>query len=244
MKMRFPFPERQSECEVWPVGIRANAVVRLLIVEEHPVTRWGLQHFLGIRKDIEIVGEASCLTEAFDQIQRHNPDLIIMDIVFRDGDGIAAVREITRESSRRVLAFSAHDTWDCVQKFIKAGGLGFVTKRCPPDELLCAIEAVSRGRQWTSPSVRKLAPTSARNKGESHSQLSPRELEVTALVARGLTSRQIAEQLCVSLKTIETHRYRIFKGLQIKSRAQLVNYAITHGLLGNYGSETNGAAQA
>lgn len=214
-----------------------NTSIGVLIVEEHPVTRWGLRHFLETRTDIEVIGEASCLTEAFDQIQLHGPDVIIMDIVFPDGDGLAAVEEITLDRSRRVLAFSAHDSWDRVQKFIKAGGLGFVTKRCPPDELLCAIEAVSRGRQWISPSVRKVSGNSNRKCGEDGNALSPRETEVAALVARGLTSRQIADQLCVSLKTIETHRYRIFKELQIKSRAQLVNYAIRHGLLGNYASD-------
>ncbi|MCL5104566.1 MAG: response regulator transcription factor [Armatimonadetes bacterium] len=226
------------------MGSCGNTASKVLIVEEHPVTRWGLQHFLETTKDIRIVGEASCLAEAFDQIQRHDPDVIIMDIVFPDGDGIEAVREIMREKPRCVLAFSAHDTWDCVQKFVKAGGLGFVTKRCPPDELLCAIEAVSRGRRWISPSVRRVGPAPARRSGDDHSRLSPREIEVAALVARGLTSRQIADQLCVSLKTIETHRYRIFKGLQIKSRAQLVNYAIRHGLLGNYASESSGAPPA
>lgn len=205
----------------------------VLIVEEHPVTRWGLRHFLETRKNINIIGEANTAAEAREKIYRHNPDVIIMDIILPDCDGITFVKEVCSSGSRKVIGFTAADTWDRVERFLQAGGLGFLTKRCPPDELITALEAVLQNRQWISPSLRSVAPSATTVPTDNDKILSPREREVTALVARGLTSRQIADQLCVSLKTVETHRYRIFRELQIKSRAQLVSYAIQNGLMGS-----------
>lgn len=204
---------------------------KLLIVEEHPVTRWGLRHFLETREDIFIVGEAGSMAETMDLIRKHNPEIVITDIALSEGDGIDFVKEILSLGPRKILAFSAVDSWERVEMFMSAGGMGFVTKRCTPEELIMAIDAINHNRKWVSPSLRDVA-TNSRLRGRDQI-LSPRELEVVALVARGLTSRQIADQLCVSLKTIETHRYRIFRELQIKNRAQLVNYAIQNGLLGN-----------
>lgn len=210
------------------------ARARVLIVDEHPVTRWGLTHFLETRRNLNVVGEAGSAVEARRQIRLLEPDVVIMDIVLPDADGISFVREIAIAGRRKVLAFSAADTWDRVDKFIQSGGLGFVTKRCAPDELILALEAVCNNRRWISPSLRS-ATTGAQSSSKRRDlALSPREQEVAALVARGLTSRQIADQLCVSLKTIETHRYRIFRELQITSRAQLVSYALQNGLLRDF----------
>lgn len=219
-------------CEV---ALLENArKINVLIVEEHPVTRWGLRHFLETRNNITVVGEASTASEARVAISKLKPDVVILDIILPDGDGIELTKEIALENIRRVMAFSAADTWDRVEKFLQAGGLCFVTKRCPPEEFIQALDAVAQNRKWISPSLRNAKPPSAADRIKHEHSLSPREREVVALVARGLTSRQIADQLCVSLKTVETHRYRIFRELQIKSRAQLVSYAIQNGMLGNY----------
>lgn len=213
------------------IGLSSIIKTKLLIFEEHPVTRWGLRHFLDTRDDIFIVGEAGSVAEAMDLIHRYNPEIVITDIALIECDGIDFVKQILMLGPRKILAFSAADSWERVEKFLKAGGMGFVTKRCTPEELIMAIDAINHNRQWVSPSLRKVNARSG--SGVKDHVLSPREREVVVLVARGLTSRQIADQLCVSLKTIETHRYRIFRELQIKSRAQLVNYAIQNGLMGN-----------
>lgn len=206
-----------------------------MIVDAHPVTRWGLTHFLETIRNISVVGEAGSAAEATRQIRLLNPSVIIMDILLPDADGISFVRDVVASGPRRILAFSAADTWDRVESFTRAGGLGFVTKKCPPEELILALEAVCQNRRWISPSLRSTTITSGIETNKANA-LSPREREVAALVARGLTSRQIADQLCVSLKTIETHRYRIFRELRISNRAQLVSYAIQNGLLGSYAS--------
>ena len=211
--------------------------ISVLIVEEHPVTRWGLRHFLQTRNNITVVGETSTATEARVAISKLKPDVVILDIILSDGDGIELTKEIV-DGGRRVMAFSGADTWDRVEKFLQAGGLCFVTKRCPPEELIQALDAVVQNHKWISPSLRNVISHSAANTNHIKNEhpLSHREREVVALVARGLTSRQIADQLCVSVKTVETHRYRIFKELQIKNRAQLVSYAIQNGMISNYNS--------
>ena len=200
--------------------------IKVLIVDEQPIVRWGLHHFLETQR-IQVVGEAESLAEALDQLQNIEADVIILDTTLPDADIISATRELTRDKPRRILAFSSKESWDFVEKFVNAGGMGFVTKRCPPDELISAIKAVADDQQWISPSMRKVASGKS---GENPLNLSPREREVVALITRGFSSRQIADQLCVSIKTIETHRYRIFKNLNIKNRAELVNFAIENGL--------------
>jgi len=201
----------------------------VLIADEHPVIRWGLRHFLETQRDLRVLGEADTLAETLELANRFAPDVIIMDLLLPDNDTAQATRRAVHESGARVLAFSARDTWDCVEKFMGQGGAGFVTKRCSPEELVAAVRAVAAGRQWISPDIRKSSAPSGQTK--SAVVLSPRECEVAALVARGFTSRQIADQLCLSLKTVETHRYRIFKELHIKSRAELVSYVMEHDLL-------------
>ena len=201
--------------------------ITVLIVDEQPIVRWGIQHFLQTQQ-IRVIGEAQSLSEALVTLQHLEPDVIILDTILPDADIVTALQKLTTDKPRRILAFSSKDSWDYVEKFINAGGLGFVPKRTEPDELVSAIIAVASNQPWISPSIRKITT------GKTHVsdiKLSKREREVVVLIARGLTSRQIADQLCVSLKTVETHRYRIFKHLNIQSRAELVNFAFEHGLL-------------
>lgn len=209
--------------------MRCNQTITVLIVDEQPIVRWGLRHFLETQQ-IRIVSDVESLSEALDKLQEDEPDVIILDTSLPDTDTISATKELTKDKPRRILAFSSKESWEYVEKFINAGGLGFVSKRCPPDELITAIRAVANNQPWISPAMRKIA---SGNKNKTELNLSPREREVVALIAHGYTSRQIADQLCVSIKTIETHRYRIFKHLNIKSRAELVNFAIQNGLLNN-----------
>ncbi|MCE5198604.1 MAG: response regulator transcription factor [Armatimonadota bacterium] len=210
--------------------------ISVLIVDEHPVIRWGLNHLLEAKSDFHVLGETASISEAIDQAYALRPDVTIMDICMGNGKAFAAVEQLCMEGITRILAFTERETWDCVETFLATGGTGYISKRCPPDELLLALVAVSEGRPWISPSLRRVADATGDKHGSASQDLSPREREIATLVARGLTSRQIATQLCVSLKTVETHRYRIFKELQISSRAELVNYVIENGLLSGLAS--------
>ncbi|MCE5314686.1 MAG: response regulator transcription factor [Armatimonadota bacterium] len=218
--------------------MKNDNTISVLIVDEQPVIRWGLQHFLENQANIKVLGEAASISEAFDKVYALKPQVVIIDAWIPGEDGIAATHEFARNTNSRILAFSSRETWDCVESFLNAGGIGFVTKRCPPDEIISAIRAVAVGQRWISPILRKICSRTHRN---SKLGLSPREQEVASLVAHGLTSRQIADQLCVSLKTIETHRYRIFKQLKITTRSELVNYAIENGLLGKASVKNKGS---
>jgi DNA-binding NarL/FixJ family response regulator len=205
--------------------------VKILIVDQYPVIRFGLAYFLEKQWSFEIVGEAGSIDDAIQQVRSHKPDVIVMDVFNFNGDGIEATREILREQPGNILAFSKNQSWDNISAFLHAGGLGFVLKQSSLTDLVTAINAVAEGNVWISPSVRKVTSASAQKPKTADEILSTREREIAMLVARGLTSSQIADQLCVSRRTVESHRYRIFKRLKIESRAQLVTYAIEHGLL-------------
>lgn len=204
---------------------------RVLIFDAQPVIRWGLKHFLMSQNGIQVVGEAGTFAEAMEAATASRPDVIIMDLCMPERDGLAAAREFSRVSGACILAFSTSDCWDLVDRFMRAGGAGFVPKRCDPEQLVAAIRVVANGQHYISPSLREGAGSSS--PAQSKTGLSARQRDVAVLVARGLTTRQIADQLCLSPKTVETHRYRIFKALGIESRAQLVDYVIEHGLIGH-----------
>jgi len=201
-------------------------VVRVLIVEGFPIVRWAVRAFLEKQGRVAVVGEAESVSQAVELARSLEPDVILTNTCFPDGLGIDEVAEFVRSGPFRSLAFSEHDTWDCVEAFLEAGGFGFVTKRAPLGEVAEAVSAVAAGRRWISPSIRRVAPVRAKTRSD---QLTRRELETVTLIAHGLTSRQIAAQLCVSLKTVEAHRYRIFRKLGIRRVAQLVDYAARHG---------------
>lgn len=205
-------------------------VVKVLVADAHPLVRWALREFLNGRGNFEVTGEAGSVAEALSLLRSREVDVVITDLSLTDGSAAEVAAEFAKQGMPRVLAFSQQDTWDRVQAFLDAGGLGFVPKRSSLNELVEAVQAVANNRRWISPSVRAVVP--AANKGGENGDcaLSTREREIVSLVAKGLTSKQIADQLCVSLKTIESHRYRVFKKLNIQRVAQLADYAVKHGL--------------
>ncbi len=205
--------------------------VEVLLVDEHPVTRWGIMHFLGSQDGIRVVGEAGTYPEALELGRRLRPTIITTELTVSGCEMTARVGELTKATGAAVLAFSTRDTWDAVERFTAAGGAGFLPKRCPPEELIHAVRMVGSGKSYISPSLRRVSRGRMAGRNGNGDALSAREREIAILVTRGLTSRQIADQLCISLKTVETHRYRIFKNLGIGSRAELVGYVLEHGML-------------
>lgn len=201
-------------------------VVRVLIVEGFPIVRWAIRAFLEKQGRIAVVGEAESVLRAAELTRSLDPDIVLTNTHFPDGSGIEEVSAFVRACPCRCFAFSEYDTWDCVEAFLEAGGFGFVTKRAPLGEVAEAVSAVAGGRRWISPSIRQVARVRAKTRSD---QLTRRERETVTLIAHGLTSRQIADQLCVSLKTVEAHRYRIFRKLGIRRVAHLVDYAARHG---------------
>ena len=214
--------------------------IRLLVADDHPVVRAGLRSLLGGQLDMEIVGEADDGFAAVERALELKPDVVLMDISMGGQSGFAATREISRRlPETKVLVLSIHDNEEYLRQMLEAGATGYVLKQAADTELAVAIRAVHRGEIFLYPSFTRvllgdLAKRREKNgtsERDSYDLLSQREKEVLRLVALGYTNRQIADQLVLSVKTIETYRARLMDKLSLRSRSALVRYALGKGLL-------------
>ena len=204
--------------------------IAIVIADDHPIVRYALRAYLEDHAAVCVLGEASSCAALRQLVRQQRPDVVVADLQYPDGPLLESMPWLITQS--RVIAFSAEDFWQSVEAFTAAGGFGFVSKRSQLSELVEAIEAVAANRKWIAPTVRAVSvPANAQRDDTSTAELTRREREVVALVVRGMTSKQIADQLCISLNTVETHRYRIFKKLNIKRIAQLADFAVRHGIL-------------
>jgi DNA-binding NarL/FixJ family response regulator len=218
--------------------------IRVLIADDHAVLRAGLKLLIGAESDMEVVGEAADGPEAVRRAQTTSPDVVLLDLSMPGGRGVQTIQELVRRaptpaSSPRVLVLTMHDDAASMQGALQAGASGYIVKKAADIELLTAIRAVHRGRTFVdltrpgedarSHEVRSVSRNSPA--GGEPRRLSPREAEVLRLLAQGHTYREAADQLGVSVKTIETHRKRLSDKLGLKSRAQLFRFAVDVGLL-------------
>lgn len=223
--------------------------VRILIADDHGVLRAGLRFLLNAEADMEVVGEASDGLEAVAKARQLCPDVIILDITMPGTGGLPAIRQIKKASpASKILILSMHDDESYLREALRAGASGYALKKAADTELLSAIRAVSRGEIFLDPSLTKILVTeligNARKQREDETakevhRLSDRETEVLRLLAQGYTSQQVADMLFVSLKTVETYKARIMNKLGLRSRAQLVRYALQVGLLSSEIDSTN-----
>jgi len=215
-------------------------VTGVLIADDQELVRAGLRTVLERRDGIEVVGEAADGREAVHEARRLDPDVVLMDIRMPVLDGIAATRELAAaggEGRPRVLVLTTFDLDDYVFEAIKAGASGFLLKDATPDRLVTAIHAVEEGDALFAPAVtRRLverfaaAPPPADPDGPI-GELTERELEVLALVARGLSNAEIAGRLVVSLPTVKTHVGRVLMKLGLRDRVQAVVFAYEAGVV-------------
>ncbi len=211
--------------------------IRLMLADDHEIVRAGLRMLLGAQTDIEIVAEASSGSEAIQLAQAHQPDVILMDVAMPDMNGMEATREIKAHCpSVAVLALTIHEEEDYFFQMLDAGASGYIPKRAAPDDLLQAIHTVHRGEVFLHSSVatvlvRDYLQRSGLATEADLSSLTQREREVLALIAEGLTNKQIGEQLGISPKTVARHRDNITQKLNLSSRAELTRYAIQKGLI-------------
>ena len=213
--------------------------IRVLIVDDHALMRAGLQALLGTQPDIEVVGQAASGIEAVRQAEELEPDIILMDISMAGLDGVQATQKIKHlQPDVKIIALTMLEDESVVRGVLKAGASGYVLKRGAEDELLVAIRAVHRGEAFIHPSLTQSfiddyledKPGSASSE-EPEIPLTPRELEVLGLIARGYRNQEIAEKLVISVKTVETHKANIKEKLGIRAQAELVRYALRKGLL-------------
>jgi NarL family two-component system response regulator LiaR len=208
--------------------------IRVLVVDDHVVVRKGIQALLATEPDVEVVGEAENGREAVAEAERLQPDVILMDLVMPEMDGIEAIHRITAlQPEARILVLTSFAADDKVLPAIKAGALGYLLKDSGPEELVDAIHQVQRGESSLHPAIaRKLLQELSRpsDRPPAPEPLTEREVEVLQLVARGRSNREIAEELTISEATARTHVSNILSKLHLASRTQAVLYALREGL--------------
>lgn len=211
--------------------------IRVAIADDHPIVRQGLRVALDAQDDLELVGEASNGAEAVELARSLAPDVMIMDLQMPVMDGITAIQEITQENEDAcILVLTSFPDDTNVFNAIKAGAMGFLLKEASPEELLASIRTVYGGEAALHPTIaRKLiqevkAPSEIRS---SLDPLTPREMDVLKCLSRGLSNREIAEELTVSVRTVTTHMRNILDKLHVSNRTQAALYALEHGVQPN-----------
>jgi two-component system, NarL family, response regulator NreC len=212
-----------------------NRRIRILLTDDHTVLRSGLRALLSAQPDMEVAGEAAEGSEALRLAQAIRPDVVVMDIGMPGVGGIDATARIRRElPATKVLILSMHDDQGYLRQALRAGASGYVLKKAADTELLAAIRAAARGEVFLDPSLAKgLVEDVVLPKAQERESptLSEREREVLRLLARGHTNQQVADRLCIGVKSVETYKARLMDKLGLKGRAELVRYALKHGLL-------------
>ena len=209
--------------------------ISVLVADDHAVVRSGLRRLLDDEEDVEVVGEAATGREAVEAARRLRPDVVVMDLTMPDTDGVEATRAIVDElPATSVLVLTMHEERSFVDRVLEAGASGYVLKRAADAELINAVRAVHRGDAYVDAAVAQpLISGYLRSRGAAAQDkpLSPREIEVLRFVAWGYTSREIADRLVVSVKTVESHKARLMEKLDLHTRAELVRHAMAEALL-------------
>ena len=219
-----------------PPSIEATApgTVRVLLADDHQLFLEGLRALLGEQPGLLVVGEAANGRQAVAAARSLEPNIVVMDLSMPGMNGIEATRRIVRElPDVKVICLSMHSEARFVEAALEAGAAGYLLKDCASDELLAAVETVSGGKTYISPSIASLVVTALRSRerqSTAFTLLTQREREVLQLLAEGHSTKQIAAHLGVSIKTVGTHREHIMQKLDIHSIAGLTKYAIGEGL--------------
>ena len=212
--------------------------LKIVLAEDHTILREGLRALLSADPNFEIVGEAQDGRDAVRCVEKMVPDLMLMDLSMPRMSGMDAIREIKKRYPEiKVIALTVHKTEEYLLTTLKAGADGYVLKDATHDELVIAINSVMRGKAYLSPGVsEKVIEGYLEGKENSRTvsswgSLSQREREVLKLIAEGYKNKEIAEDLCISLKTVEKHRANLMKKLDLHNAAALTVYAVDRGLV-------------
>ena len=208
--------------------------IKVLIVDDHALLREGIRSLLASHDDIEVVGEAANGSEAIEKVREVDPDVILMDIAMPIMDGLEATRRIRKQNPNiKIIILTQYDRKDYVLSSIKSGASGFIPKNVIISELVSAIRTTHSGDAFLHPSVAKMVIEDYLRQVEPspYDRLTDREREVLKLVAEGLTNQEIADLLCVRVKTVLGHRTNLMEKLGIHNRTELIKYAIRKGLI-------------
>ncbi len=209
-------------------------MVKIIIADDHKLFREGLKQILKDEPDIIIVEEASTGQEVLYKIEKSDVDILILDISMPGLSGLDVLKQLKSSKSKfSILVLSMYPEEQYALRAIKLGASGYITKASASDELILAIRKISKGGTYISSSIAEKLIFSLKDDSESHPhhKLSDREFQILQLVASGKTMTQIADELCLSVKTISTYRSRILEKMNMKSNAELIHYALKHNII-------------
>jgi two-component system, NarL family, response regulator NreC len=210
--------------------------IRILIADDHGIVRAGLRALLQEEADLQVVGEAADGKQAIQLCLLHKPDILLLDLSMPDQYGIEVIKQLKHQTSTRILVLTLYEDESLVQGVIKAGASGYIIKRAIESELINAIHAVHDDHLYIHPAVTRAFFKDFSAESEPGSitrpeELTPREIETLRLIAKGYTNRQIANELSLSVRTVETHRSNLIGKLGIRTRVDLIVFAEKHALL-------------
>ena len=203
-------------------------VIRVALVDDHSLVRDGIRALLSVMPQLDVVGEAENGAQAIEMVGRCQPDLLLMDIGLKDKNGLELTRLLGKQyPSLKILILSMYDNYEYVSESVRAGASGYVLKNAPSREIIAAIEAIISGGTFYSAEIAQRLATDP----HSDNELTPRESQVLAKMVQGLNNKEMARELDISVRTVETHRLSIRRKLNIDKPAALVKYAIDHGII-------------
>jgi DNA-binding NarL/FixJ family response regulator len=211
--------------------------IQVLLVDDHAVLRDGLSNIISLEQDMEVVGQADSGAKALEMLEELDPQVILMDINMPGMSGVEAIRRIRAKNQKvAVLVLTMFDRDEYLYESIRAGATGYLLKDAPSSDVIEAIRSAAKGESILHPVMaRKLLDNISGEKktdrGSGDDSLTPRELDVLQLMVKGLSNKEIAEQLFISDKTVKIHVSNILKKLRVKSRSQAIIYAIQHELV-------------
>ncbi|MCB0034050.1 MAG: response regulator transcription factor [Anaerolineales bacterium] len=204
--------------------------IRVLIVDDHPVVRAGMEGILAAQEDFEVVGEAADGREAIQLNQQLKPDVILMDLRMPEVDGVTAIKEINAQANPpHILVLTTYDSDADIVRAIEAGATGYLLKDTPRQELFRAIRSVSKGESVLAPAV--ASRLMGRMRAPAEENLSTREIEVLELVYKGHSNKAVAKELHISTATVKTHLIHIYDKLGVSDRTAAVTAALEKGIL-------------
>ena len=209
--------------------------IKILLVDDHAIMRDGIKALLNIHDDLEVVGEASEGREAIELARELNPDVVVMDISMPGMDGLEVTHRLTRKNpGTKVIILTQHDNKEYILSTIKVGAAGYIPKKALGSDLVSAIRAVRSGDSFLYPSAARTLIDDYRKQAEQpdiYESLTEREREILKLIAEGRTSRETAEALFISQKTVQGYRAKIMEKLDLHNRTELIKYAMRKGLV-------------
>ena len=226
----------------------ATTPIRVVLADDHDILRQGLKMLLSLQQNIQVIGEARTGRQAVAMVQDLQPDVLVLDISMPDMDGLEVCQQIrSQQSATQVLILTMHDSEEYFLQVLRMGAAGYLVKKAAPTDLQTAIHAVAHGDAFLYPGLAKalirayVSPSSGLSSSQDTTtapglaqelrSLTPREVEILKLVAEGHTNQEIADQLVLSIKTVQAHRANVMEKLGLHDITQLVRFAIRHKLI-------------